>query len=83
VSDDDVRPSIPPFPGAQSPRAPGNRIEAGLIVAIAVAVLMALGIGGLIAAAVFGDDGPPTGDGLRPDRERRRARNRTSGWRHS
>lgn len=74
MTDDDIPPPLPPFPttslppprgGSPSP-APGNRVPPRLIVAIAVAVLMALGIGGLIAAAVLGDDGEPTGDGLRP-----------------
>jgi hypothetical protein len=61
--------AVPPssVPGEPPPRAPANRVRPGFIVAIAVAVLMALGIGGLIAAALLGnDDLELTGDRLRP-----------------
>lgn len=49
------------------PPVPGNRMRPGLIVAVAVAVLMAFGIGGLVGAALIADDDiDPTGNGLRP-----------------
>jgi hypothetical protein len=54
-----------PAPPTVPPRAPGNRVSAGFIVAMVIAVSMLLGIVGLVAAALLGDD-EPTGAGLRP-----------------
>ncbi len=44
--------------------APSSRIRPGLIVAVAVAAVMFLGIVGLVSVAVFGDDSAPSGAGL-------------------
>ena len=55
-----------PTPPIVPPRAPGNRVSAGFVIAIAIAVLMLLGIIGLVAAALLGDDDEPTGAGLGP-----------------
>jgi hypothetical protein len=55
-----------PTPPIVPPRAPGNRVSAGFVIAIAVAVLMLLGITGLVATALLGDDNEPTGAGLGP-----------------
>jgi hypothetical protein len=55
-----------PAPPIVPPRAPGNRVSAGLVIAIVVAVLMLLGIVGLVGAALLGDDDEPTGAGLSP-----------------
>jgi hypothetical protein len=44
--------------------APRSRLRPGLVVALAVAVVMVVGIGGLLAVALFGDDDEPTGAGL-------------------
>ena len=55
-------PALPIVP----PRAPGNRVPAGFVIAIVVAVLMLLGTAGLVAAALLGDGGEPTGAGLGP-----------------
>jgi hypothetical protein len=41
-------------------------VSSGYLIAIVIAVLMLLGIVGLVAAAVLGDDDEPTGAGLRP-----------------
>jgi hypothetical protein len=55
-----------PAPPMAPPRAPGNRVSGGLIVALVVAALMLLGVVGLVAAALLGDDDEPTGAGLGP-----------------
>ena len=66
MTDDPTTPTTPEPPEA-SPRAPGNRVSPGRVIAMSVAALMALGIAGLVAAALLGDDdGDPTGAGLRP-----------------
>ena len=54
-----AQPTVPP-------RAPGNRVSARFIVAMVIAVSMLLGIVGLVAAALLGDDDEPTGAGLGP-----------------
>lgn len=44
--------------------APASRVRPGLVVAVAVAVVMLIGIFGLVAVALVGDDGAPSGAGL-------------------
>jgi hypothetical protein len=43
-----------------------NRITPRVVIAVAIAALLFVGIAGLIGAAVIGDDGPTTGAGLEP-----------------
>jgi hypothetical protein len=60
MSDPDAGPTTTPA----SPAPPGPRIRPRLIVAVTVAVVMFLGLLGLIAVVVLGDDDDPTGAGL-------------------